>query len=160
MQLTACPGLPVVVGMTDTSVRARASAVTGGGGRSGCAACTVAAACSAASVGLLPKWITYFPAPVRHTSRCGQPGCKHKQAGRHMLPAHAPPAPRLASAWRAWRHGGMPAGRLPFQPATAAAGRLACVGEDLFPKAREVAVDERQRAALLVLQLKVPAAGG
>ena len=107
---TSPPALaPVLVGMTDTSVRARASAVTGGAGRSGCAAATVAAACSAASVGELPKWMTYLPASVKSSlpnpvqtrvpgprwriarvEACrGREGYLGAQKANHILPASA-----------------------------------------------------------------------
>lgn len=105
--------------MTARSLRALARPVICGFGLSGCAAAMVLAVCSAAAAGVSPKWMTYLPT---------------EQAGVQVQ------TPDIGQVHKAPLRRGMSAIATNLrQPST-------CVCEQLFTKALEVAVDQRQNA--------------
>lgn len=148
---------PVLVGTTETSVRTRASAVTAGAGLSGWCAATAVATCSAASPGLLPKWMTYLPASVN--SSLPKPGTTGGWAGEVGGGA------KIAQPPRSTQDMGLMDGVFSCGTATSPNHTTACrampcrpgVPPQLpHPPTVKIPVYEGQRAALLILQLKVP----
>lgn len=78
--------LPVTVGMTETSVRAIATGVTGGESGLSRRALTVLVAMSAACCGELPKWMTYLPAGPGEKWIWVLEGCDITAVGRVRVP--------------------------------------------------------------------------